>query len=47
VPARRRLLATAVVGLVVAGATAPFAAWQFTILLGWCGGGLVFVGLAG
>ena len=45
-PARRRLLATAVVGLVVAAATAPFAAWQFTILLGWCGGGIVFVGLA-
>ena len=45
-PARRRLLASTVVGVVVAVVVAPFASWQFTTLLGWCGGGIVFVGLA-
>jgi uncharacterized membrane protein len=44
--ARRRLVASFVVGLLVAGAVSVFAAWQVSALVAWSGAAGTFVGLA-
>lgn len=46
VPARRRLTASVICGLIVGGASSAVTAWQVSALAAWCGGSGLFVGLA-
>jgi uncharacterized membrane protein len=46
VPAQRRLLASVGAGLAAAAVAVAFVPWQVTVLVGWCAGGVTFVGLA-
>ena len=45
-PARRRLTASVVVGLVAGALASPLAAWQISILIGWCGAAVTFLVVA-